>query len=157
MKTVLQVLKDSFDRAATFLISCGCLTGFAAVAATTVFYNKAIEAVTSINTSPYIMMFIMVAVVCAITSDSPGGLMISLNAIASKVAAIPGVNLSMLHRIGVMTSCTFDSLPQAGSVFLYLGLFGYNHKKGYKYIFYGTVAITLLNAVITTILATIYC
>lgn len=155
-KTVLETLKNAFNRSCTFLIGCACLTGFATVAATTTFYQWVVENLTSMNMSPYFMILISVAVITAITSDAPSGIIMSLGSLGDKFMAMPGVNIGAIHRITVMTATTFDSLPQCGAIVQYLECFGYTHKTGYKYAAITTVGVTSLVAVLYTIFATIF-
>lgn len=155
-KTILDTIKKALNTSCSFLIGVSCLTGFATVAASTTFYQWVVENLTSMNISPYFMILISVAVITAITSDAPSGIIMSLGSLGEKFMAMPGINISAIHRITVMTATTFDSLPQCGAIVQYLECFGYTHKTGYKYCAITTIGITSLVAVIYTILATIF-
>ena len=155
-KGILKTFKNAFERSGSFLIGVGCLTGFASVAATTVFYQWIVEHLTGLNMSPYFMILISVAVITAVTSDAPSGIIMSLSTLGEKFTSMPGVDLSIVHRVTVMTATTFDSLPQCGAIVQYLECFGYTHKTGYKYCAITTIGITSIVALLYTTLATIF-
>lgn len=155
LKGVLESSKSALVRSAGFLVSCGCLTGFATVVADTAAYVKLTEAMLNWNVNPYIFALVGVAIICGITADAPSGIIMFCSTFAPRLAAIPGVSAGALHRICVMSASTLDSLPHCGAILLGLEMFGYDHKHGYKYIFYSTVIVTTVAAVVATVVAMI--
>lgn len=62
----------------------------------------------------------------------------------------------MVHRLANITSSVFDSMPHGGSIILALTQFGYDHKKGYKYLVVSNIIIPFIYTVVALILALIF-
>lgn len=151
MKPVMDNIKQTAD----VLLCLAALTGYGTVLATTPCYNAVLKWVTTLDMNPYVLTVVSVAIIVAITSDANGGMMIFFQTVAPSIVAM-GVNPGLVHRLATVTSTTFDSLPQNGSAYMNLRVFGYTHKTGYKYMFLTTVCITSVVAVITLIAALIF-
>lgn len=146
---------DNIKQTADVLLCLAALTGYGTVLATTPCYNAVLKWVTTLDMNPYVLTVVSVAIIVAITSDANGGMMIFFQTVAPSIVAM-GVNPGLVHRLATVTSTTFDSLPQNGSAYMNLRVFGYTHKTGYKYMFLTTVCITSVVAVITLIATLIF-
>lgn len=96
----------------------------------------------NLQTSPYLLAFIVLAIICFITADGIAGMQLFLNTMSAQFIAIPGINLGALHRIVSATACTVESMPWTAGCYNYCTYFGISVKTGWKYHFFGTVLIT---------------
>ncbi|HRE55788.1 MAG TPA: GntP family permease, partial [Candidatus Competibacter sp.] len=67
-----------------------------------------------------------------------------------ELANAVGINPELLHRVAVMSSGCFDSLPHNGAVITLLGICKLTHKQSYFDIFMVSVIIPL-TALVTVI------
>lgn len=149
MKPVVDTVSQTSD----VLLCLIALTGYASVLASTPCYQAVLNWVTTLNMNPYVLTVIAVAIIVAISSDGNGGQIIFFTTVAPALLANPAVNVGVIHRLTTITATTFDSLPQNGSVYMNMRVFGYTHKNGYKYMFLTTVCMTSILAVIGLIIA----
>ena len=89
--------------------------------------------------SPYIMLFVCIAVIAGFTGSATGGLAFVLDNFTDKLVAMGG-NPEALTRIANISQLTLD----------YCGV---SHKEGYKHLFVVTVVTTTLATIVNIIMA----
>ena len=102
--------------------------------------------------SPYIMLFVCIAVIAGFTGSATGGLAFVLDNFTDKLVAMGG-NPEALTRIANISQITFDSLPHNSAIVLTLSYCGVTHKEGYKHLFVVTVVTTTLATIVNIIMA----
>ena len=102
--------------------------------------------------SPYVMLFVCIAVIAGFTGSATGGLAFVLDNFTEKLLAMGG-NPEALTRIANISQITFDSLPHNSAIVLTLSYCGVTHKEGYKHLFMVTVVTTTLATVVNIIMA----
>ena len=65
-----------------------------------------------------------------------------------------GVNAEVIHRVSVVASSVFTTMPHTGVILTFFALTGLNHKNGFKYPFIVMTGANLL-ALIAVIIAAI--
>lgn len=132
----------SMQASATMIITTGFIGGMGYLISNMSWYDTGISWAFNLNASPYLLAFIVVALICFITSDGIAGMQMFLSTMSDRFISIPGINLGALHRIVSSTACTVESMPWTGGCYSYCSYFGISVKTGWKYHFFGTVAIT---------------
>ena len=112
------------------------------------------NAVLGISENPLISEAVAVNVLAGITGSASGGMSIALSTLGAQyleLANAIGLSPELLHRVAVMSSGCFDSLPHNGAVITLLGICRLTHRQSYFDIFMVSVIIplTALVAVIT--------
>jgi H+/gluconate symporter-like permease len=112
------------------------------------------DAVLGISTNPLVSEAVAVNVLAGITGSASGGMSIALSTLGAKyleLASVAGISPELLHRVAVMSSGCFDSMPHNGAVITLLGICKLTHKQSYFDVFMVSVVIPLsaLVAVIT--------
>ncbi len=136
------------------LVGVGLVTAFGTLVGQTPCFTALTNAVFAMNIHPYIIILVGVSVTAAICADGFAGLAAFLGMFGDKLVA-NGVNVAVIHRLGLITATGFDSMPHNGNVCLSLQLFGYEIKDGYKYIVMPQIVIPMIGAVCTAILAVV--
>lgn len=144
-------LGDSVTQTGEVLLCIVALTGYGTVITTTACYKALLAWIGTLNMNPYVLTVLAVAIIVAITSDGTGGMLIFFNTLAPTIMSYPGVNASAVHRLTTITTTTLDSLPQSGTTYMNMRVFGYTHKDGYKYMFVTTVLMTSVLTVIALV------
>jgi len=109
--------------------------------------------VLGISENPLISEAVAVNVLAGITGSASGGMSIALSTLGAKyleLANAIGLSPELLHRVAVMSSGCFDSLPHNGAVITLLGICRLTHKQSYFDIFMVSVIIPLI-ALVTVI------
>lgn len=117
------------------------------------------NAVLGISENPLISEAVAVNVLAGITGSASGGMSIALSTLGAKyleLANAAGISPELLHRVAVMSSGCFDSLPHNGAVITLLGICRLTHKQSYFDIFVVTVAIPLSALVVVITLGTLF-
>ena len=117
------------------------------------------NAVLGISENPLISEAVAVNVLAGITGSASGGMSIALSTLGAKyleLANAAGISPELLHRVAVMSSGCFDSLPHNGAVITLLGICRLTHKQSYFDIFMVTVAIPLSALVVVITLGTLF-
>ena len=102
--------------------------------------------------SPYILLFISIAVIAGFTGSATGGLNFVLENFTQKLLDMGG-NPYALTRITNIAQITFDSLPHNSAIVLTLSYCGVSHKDGYKHLFFCTVVTTTLATIVNIVMA----
>lgn len=111
------------------------------------------NAVLGISENPLVSEAVAVNVLAGITGSASGGMSIALSTLGAKyleLATAAGISPELLHRVAVMSSGCFDSLPHNGAVITLLGICRLTHRQSYFDIFMVSVVIPL-SALVTVI------
>jgi len=117
------------------------------------------DAVLGVSQNPLISEAVAVNVLAGITGSASGGMSIALSTLGAKyleLANAIGLNPELLHRVAVMSSGCFDSLPHNGAVITLLGICKLTHKQSYFDIFMVSVIIPLLALVAVITLGSLF-
>ena len=115
--------------------------------------------VLGISENPLISEAVAVNVLAGITGSASGGMSIALSTLGTKyleLANAAGINPELLHRVAVMSSGCFDSLPHNGAVITLLGICRLTHRQSYFDIFMVSVVIPLSALVVVITLGTLF-
>ena len=140
-----------------YALICSCAAvGFASVVQNTAAFQAVVGSVNKWGMSGYVFAVLGVAIFSAVCADGNAGTA-SFLAIMGKQLTASGLRIGIIHRLAQWASATFDSLPHNGSIVMFLTLFGYNHKQGYKYLVVSNIVITSITTIIALIIASIFC
>ena len=117
------------------------------------------NAVLGISPNPLISEAVAVNVLAGITGSASGGMSIALSTLGPRyleLANAVGINPELLHRVAVMSSGCFDSLPHNGAVITLLGICRLTHRQSYFDIFMVSVVIPLSALVVVITLGTMF-
>ncbi len=115
--------------------------------------------VLGISENPLISEAVAVNVLAGITGSASGGMSIALSTLGAKyleLANAAGISPELLHRVAVMSSGCFDSLPHNGAVITLLGICKLTHKQSYFDIFMVSVVIPLTALVVVITLGSLF-
>lgn len=139
-----------------YALLCSCAAvGFATVVKETAAFEAIIQGASNWGMSGYVLAVIGTAVFSAVCADGNAG-SASFLAIMGARLMESGLNIGIIHRLIQWSSATFDSLPHNGAIVMFLTLFGYDHKKAYKYLVVSNIVITTITTVIGLIIASIF-
>ena len=143
----LQEFGESMIRVFPMIITTAFIGGMGGVISTMSWYGPGLEWSLSLNASPYLLCFIVIAIICFITSDAIAGEQMFLSTMAERFMSIPGISLPALHRVICATACSIESMPWTAGCYNYNTYYGLTVKTGWKYHFIGTVFVTTFLAV----------
>lgn len=133
-------------------IATPIVVGFASVVQNTACYTAVSEAITKMNLNPYVVIVIGTTIMCILCADCLGGSSAFLTMMGQQVVAAGAVPAAV-HRLCLITSAGFDSMPHNGSIMMILMCYGYTHKEGYKYLLVSNIAIPMAMAIFGMIIA----
>ena len=125
------------------LMATAAVIGFGGVVATTGGFAAFSDAVMQSGLPPLLSLSAAISVVSGITGSASGGLQIFMATMADGHMAM-GIDPEEFHRILVMASGGFDSLPHCGAVIAMLTITGLTHKQAYKDVAVVTVAVPVI-------------
>lgn len=135
------------------VMQTAAICGLAAVVGAVPGYNLLLSLLEKASFgSPYILLFVCIAVIAGFTGSATGGLAFVLDNFTEKLLAMGG-NPYALTRLANIAQITFDSLPHNSAIVLTLSYCGVTHKEGYKHLFFVTVASTTAATVVNIIMA----
>ena len=117
------------------------------------------NAVLGVSDNPLISEAVAVGALAGITGSASGGMSIALSTLGDyylSVANASGISPELLHRVAVMASGSFDSLPHNGAVITLLSICRLTHKNSYFDIFMVSVAIPVSALVAVIALGTMF-
>ena len=117
------------------------------------------NAVLGVSDNPLISEAVAVGALAGITGSASGGMSIALSTLGEyylTVANASGSSPELLHRVAVMASGSFDSLPHNGAVITLLSICRLTHKTSYFDIFMVSVAIPVSALVAVIALGTMF-
>jgi H+/gluconate symporter-like permease len=148
-----------FSKGATsmwpFLVLAGCVMGFGLAIQKSACFQSIIDWVFGLQFNPYISATISVAIVAGLCADGITAMMMWLPIFGQQYIAM-GVNAQALHRLLLVTTQTFDSLPHSQSTAITLSVFGLTHKEAYKDVFIITVVFPVIFSIFCCICAIIF-
>ena len=134
----LRALRSSMDAGANAAVlpalSVASLVGFGAVVAALPAFAIVRDWVLSIDGGPLVSLAVATNVLSALTGSASGGLTIALDALGPtymQLAAVKGIDPSLMHRVAVIGAGTLDSLPHNGAVVTLLAVCGSTHRESY--------------------------
>ncbi|MBR6349241.1 MAG: GntP family permease [Lachnospiraceae bacterium] len=153
----MDVLKENMNHQAVFGVQITCivvlLVGYSAVIRETPVFNSLITAMTTgSGVTLYIMCAIAMMIAVLMCVNPVAGMLTNLGVIAPYFIEA-GVPAAAVHRMSIVASTVFDSLPTAAGIMLAHKLTGVKMKDGYGPVFVVTVCFTFLNMVIVTTLS----
>ncbi len=113
------------------VINTAAVIGFGSVVTHTVGFESFTRLMLELGLPPLLSMFASVSLVSAITGSSSGGLQIFMQTMAPAYLEM-GISPGALHRISIMASGGFDSLPHCGAIVAMLTITGLTHKEAYR-------------------------
>lgn len=131
------------------------ITGFGGMISNTSAYTALINTVSASNMNPYILTFVMMALLAFSVADSVGSSAMFGSTMVPYLMST-GANAAAMQRIASATATTFDSMPWSYMAGLNLSVWGYDIKTGYKYLGETTVVVTTITALLGVVLAIIF-
>ena len=148
-------LRDSVDAGASAavlpVLSVASLVGFGAVVATLPAFDAVRDWVLGIGGGPLVSLSVATTILAALTGSASGGMMIALQSLGPtfmEIAALTGLEPSLMHRVTVIASGTLDMLPHNGAVVTMLAVCGCTHRESYLDI----VMVAVVSAILALIL-----
>ena len=117
------------------------------------------NAVLGVSDNPLISEAVAVGALAGITGSASGGMSIALSTLSDhylRLAEATGISPELLHRVAVMASGSFDSLPHNGAVITLLSICKLTHKNSYFDIFMVSVVIPVIALVSVIALGTMF-
>lgn len=149
-KQWINTLNKGALNSATAILNTAIVVGFAGVVKETPGFDKIIANLKNINMSPMLFVAITVAISAGAAGSASGGLGIAFEALKDTFIAM-GINLEYVHRIAVIASGTFDTLPHQGAQITLLGICGLTHREGYFDIAITQIIIPIIVLLLITI------
>ncbi len=150
-----EVLEGSARPILFALMSSCAAVGFASVVQETAVFQALINNISNVGINGYIIAIVGTMIFCAICADGNAGAAAFLGVMKEPLMNT-GLSVGVMHRLVAWSAATFDSMPHCGSVILFLSMFGYNHKQGYKYIVMSNIVITTCTTMIGLVIALIF-
>ena len=117
------------------------------------------NAVLGVSDNPLVSEGVAVGSLAGITGSASGGMGIALSTLGDHYLALAnasGISPELLHRVAVMASGSFDSLPHNGAVITLLSICKLTHKQSYFDIFMVSVVIPVGALVAVIALGTVF-
>jgi len=125
------------------LINTAAVIGFGGVVTHTDGFGDFTRMMLAADLPPLLSMFSAISLVSGITGSATGGLQIFMQTMAPAYLEL-GIQPQVLHRLAVMSSGGFDSLPHSGTIVALLTITGMTHRQAYRDIAVMTVVIPVL-------------
>ncbi len=152
LSKIIKNLADGADSSMS-VVNTAAICGLATIVGAVPGYNVLLNFLEKASFgSPYILLFITIAVIAGFTGSATGGLNFVLENFTQKLLDMGG-NPYALTRITNIAQITFDSLPHNSAIVLTLSYCGVSHKEGYKHLFFCTVVTTTLATIVNIIMA----
>lgn len=148
---LLVVLEKGCNTGIRITVIAAVLAGFGAVVSNTPTFQPLMAKLGSSPMPVIILCLLIVAVVCAITSNSNGGIQIALN-ITMPLAQSANVSMAALHRVAVFSAASLNTLPTNPGVMIVCQLAGVPVKKAYRPLFVTTVLLPFIGALIVALM-----
>ena len=150
-----KALLDDAVRNSFTIVVTAAIVGFGTVVTVTPGYKNVVAMLTNASMgNPYVLTFIVVNIIAAITGSGNGGLSVALEAVGKQVLDM-GANVNALARIFPASCLVFDTMPHNSIVVMSLNVCGVKHMEGYKYIFVTNCVCPLIAATVGIILASL--
>ncbi|WFL78965.1 GntP family permease [Altererythrobacter arenosus] len=139
----LAVAGEGMQDAVVPLFATSVVIGFGGVVVQTAGFGSFASALMSFDSYPLLSMFGAVSTVSGITGSASGGLQIFMETLAPSYLAM-GIAPEELHRLAVMASGGFDSLPHCGAIIAMLAITRLTHQNAYRDVAVVTVVIPVI-------------
>lgn len=146
----VNTLNKGAVNSATAILNTAIVVGFAGVVKETPGFSKVIDKLKTMKISPMLFVAITVAIAAGAAGSASGGLGIAFESLKDTYVRM-GINLDYVHRISVIASGTFDTLPHQGSQITLLAICGLTHKEGYFDIAITQIILPILVLLLVTI------
>lgn len=146
----IQVLNTGFKSGTHVFFLIASLMGFASVIQETEGFHMIVESILSFNINPYFLAFVSVVGFTLLTSSPPAAIQLGVPALLPLVDG-GFVTAEALHRISVIATTTFESMPYCGAAIIAMQMSGVRYKEGYPPIFICTVLIPLISTLLVTL------
>jgi H+/gluconate symporter-like permease len=148
------VWQEALMQLVPVFIATPIVVGFASVVQNTECFQAMTNAIMNMNMNPYVLIVIGTTLMCIMCADCLGGSSTFLAMMGQQVVSMGAVPAAV-HRLTLITSAAFDSMPHNGSVMMILMCYGYNHKEGYKYLLISNIAIPMAMTILGLIISLI--
>ena len=144
LSKIIKNLADGADSSMS-VVNTAAICGLATIVGAVPGYNVLLNFLEKASFgSPYILLFITIAVIAGFTGSATGGLNFVLENFTQKLLDMGG-NPYALTRI--------TNIAQISAIVLTLSYCGVSHKEGYKHLFFCTVVTTTLATIVNIIMA----
>ncbi len=126
------------------ILNTAIVAGFGGVVKNTQGFTDLVELLQGLNMNPLLFVMLTVAVCAGACGSASGGMGVAFNALKDVYAALPGVTMDQVHRIGAIAAGTLDSLPHQGAQITLLGICKLTHKEAYLDIFVTQIVIPFI-------------
>lgn len=134
------------------LINTAAVIGFGGVVTQTPGFTQFTSLLLGADWPPLLSIFGSVSIISAITGSASGGLQIFMQTLAGSYLEA-GIEPALLHRLAVIASGGFDSLPHCGAVVAMLTITQLSHRQAYRDIGMVTVVIPVIAVLVVMLLA----
>ena len=153
-KRLAKTLTNGCVQCAVPLLMVCAIVGYSTLISNTSFFTAALDAIGSMNVSPYIMVVIGTALFAALSADSMGGISGAVGTVGAKAIAA-GANAGLVHRLTLAAATTFDSMPFNSMLNVTMSFLGLSHKDVYKQIVVVQIGATSAATIVGMIIAMI--
>ncbi|MDD5938512.1 MAG: GntP family permease [Clostridiales bacterium] len=140
----IQVFNKGAADSGVSILNTAIVAGFGGVVKNTQGFTDLVAALQNLHMNPLIFVMITVAVCAGACGSASGGMGVAFNALKDVYAALPGVTMDEVHRIGAIAAGTLDSLPHQGAQITLLGICKLTHKEAYFDIFVTQIVIPFI-------------
>lgn len=154
-KNVREFMTQGATESVPMTMTVGAICGFAAVVTNSDPFQLMLNAIVSINISPLLICWIVVALMCMLTGGSSTGQLIALPQIAPKLMDM-GLNVNTIHRVSVFAATTLDSMPYCGSILMLLPMCHMKLREVYPSLFVTTVIATTCGTACVTLICALF-
>lgn len=154
-KNLKQILSQAAADSIPMTMTVGGICGFAGVITSTDAFQTMLNAIVSINLSPILICWVVVALMCMLTGGSSTGQLIALPQIAPKLLDM-GLNVNVIHRVSVFAATTLDSMPYCGSILMLLPMCHMKLREIYPSMFITTVVATTCGTAAVVLMCTLF-
>ena len=148
-------LLDDAIRNSFAIVVTAAIVGFGSVVTTTAGYESVVSFLSRVSLgNPYILAFVSVNIVAAITGSGGGGLTVAMTTVGEQAIAM-GANVQSLTRVFIVSCLCFDTMPHNSVVVTSLNACSVKHAQGYKYLFATNALVPTACAAVGIIMSTI--
>lgn len=133
--------------------------GYGSVVASLAGFALIRDAVLNVSSNPLVSEAVAMGVLSGITGSSSGGMSIALETLGAdymQMASAAGISLDLLHRVAVMSSGVFDSLPHCGAIITLLSICHLTHRESYLNIAFMTIVMPMVALAVVITLGTMF-
>lgn len=136
-------------------ISICAVIGFSKVVQSTPAFEEIVNALSTMEVNPYVLLILTVAVMCMLCGGSATGQAIAVPIIAPIVKAM-GIPLAAIHRVSSFAGAILDTMPYAGTVVMAHSFCDVKIKDGYPSVFVISVVATTISTCTVAIVCSLF-